>query len=264
MANNTVPLMVYLQNALPAIPTNPPPHPGRNTTDTAYQARDIREIAVWHGFNLQTIMHRYGNILGQTHLPPDPLPNSPPRAITARSVLRGRIWEYVFPRVRRGLRAAFNTLTATNQMNGLTSVSFHVGEAAKIIEDYTPDTAYFALALPAGTSWNRAPGDIKPSWQWSTALANHPMAGYRTEFRQALSQVNWYMKQHNSRYGFILTNEELVVIRRLDNHGNLELAPPIPFTAGGTVAQPRMTVLLALWYLGMLAAQDEGVDRWDM
>ncbi|KAJ9259421.1 hypothetical protein DTO207G8_984 [Paecilomyces variotii] len=264
MANNTVSLMVYLQHALPAIPTNPPPHPGRNTTNTADEADDISGIAVWHGFNLQTIIHRYGNILGQTHLPPDPMPTSPPRAITAGNALRSKIYEYVFPRVRRGLRAAFNTLTATNQMNGLTSVSIDVGEAAKIIENYKPDTAYFALALPAGTSWNRAPGDIKPSWKWSTALANHPMDTYRTEFRQALSQVNWYMKQHNSRYGFILTNQELVVIRRLDNHGNLELAPPIPFTAGGTVAQPRMTVLLALWYLGMLAAQDQGVDRWDM
>lgn len=90
------------------------------------------------------------------------------------------------------------------------------------------------------------------------------MIGYRTEYRQALSQVNWYMKQHHSRYGFLLTDQELVVLRRLDSHGNLELAPPIPFTAGGTVAQPRMTVLLALWYLGMLAAQDQGVDRWDM
>lgn len=147
MANN-ISLMVYLQFALPAIPTNPPPNPGRNTTNTAYEAGDIRGTAVWHGFDLHTIIHRYGNILGQTHLPPDPMPTSPPRAITAENALRSKISEYVFPRVRRGLRAAFNALTATNQINGLTSVSIDVGEAAKIIDNFKPDTAYFAVALP--------------------------------------------------------------------------------------------------------------------
>ncbi|EEH46912.2 uncharacterized protein PADG_03010 [Paracoccidioides brasiliensis Pb18] len=48
----------------------------------------------------------------------------------------------------------------------------------------------FAVALPAGTGPNRAPGDVKPSWKWSTALATHPLLGIRNEYRQALSQVN--------------------------------------------------------------------------
>lgn len=93
-------------------------------------------------------------------------------------------------------------------------------------------------------------------------MASHRIPGYRAEYRQALSQVNFYMKQHRSRYGFILTDRELVVFRRRDNNGNLELASPTPFTAGGTAQQPQLTVLMALWYLGMLAAQDQGVDRW--
>ncbi|KAK9235307.1 hypothetical protein V1525DRAFT_390612 [Lipomyces kononenkoae] len=262
MAN--VPLMSYLQYALPAIPINPPPNPTRNTSNTAYEAADIRGTDVWHGFNLNSILQRYGNVLVQAHLPPDPMPTSPPRAITARNALRSKISEYVFPRVRRGLRAGFNHLTLLNQINGLTIVSFDVGESAMVIDSFKPDTAYFALELPAGTSWNRAPGDIKPSWKWSTALVAHPVLGIRTEFRQALSQANWYMKQHHSRYGFLLTDRELVVFRRLDTNGHLELAPPVPFTIGGSAAQPRLTVLLALWYLGMLAAQNQGGDRWDM
>lgn len=197
---------------------------------------DIRGTAVWHGFNLPAIIQRYRNILGQARLPLDPMPTSPPSAITSENSLRSKISEYVFPRVRRGLRAGFNSLTAMNQMNGLTSVSIDVGESAKLIDNFKPDTAYFAIALPAGTSWNRAPGDIKPSWKWSTTLATHPIIGMRVEYRQALSQVNWYMKQHHSRYGFLLTDRELVVFRRSDNNGNLDIAPPVPFTRGGTVA----------------------------
>lgn len=192
------------------------------------------------------------------------MPTSPPRAITAENALRSKISEYVFPRVRRGLRAGFNHLAMLNQMTGLTNLSFDVGESAKVIDSFKPDTAYFAVDLPAGTSWNRAPGDIKPSWKWSTALAAHPILGIRSEFRQALSQVNWYMKQHHSRYGFLLTDRELLVFRRLNNTGHLELASPVPFSIGGCAAQPQLTVLLALWYLGMLAAQDQGAHCWNM
>lgn len=36
---------------------------------------------------------------------------------------------------------------------------------------------------------------------------------------QVLSQVNFYMKQHHARYGFVLTDLELVAIRRLDRNG---------------------------------------------
>ncbi|KKK16422.1 hypothetical protein ARAM_006372 [Aspergillus rambellii] len=185
-------------------------------------------------------------MLGQAHLPPDPMPTSPPHAITAENSLRSRISEHVFPRVRRGLRAGFDFLTTLDQMRGLTRVSLDVGESAKLVDNFKADTAYFALAPPVGTSWNRAPGDIKPSWKWNTALETHPITGARVEYRQALSQVNWYMRQHHSRYGFLLTDRELVVFRRLDNNGNLELAHPVPFTRGGTVVQPQLTVLLAL------------------
>lgn len=55
---------------------------------------------------------------------------------------------------------------------------------------------------------------------------------------------------------------ELVAFRRTDDEGHLELAQPISFTTGGMDEQPQMTALLGLSYLGMLAAQDRGDDRW--
>lgn len=60
----------------------------------------------------------------------------------------------------------------------------------------------------------------------------------------------------HTRYGFLLTNKELVAVKRLDRDGSLSLADPIPWGASGTEEQPRMTVLLRLWYLGLLAADD--------
>jgi len=70
------------------------------------------------------------------------------------------------------------------------------------------------------------------------------------------------MKQHHARYGYILTDRELVAIRRRDRDGNLDLSLRIPWSRQGTAQQPQLTVLLALWYLGMLAATNGGLTGW--
>lgn len=70
------------------------------------------------------------------------------------------------------------------------------------------------------------------------------------------------MNQHHTRYGYVLTDRELVVIRKRNEQGDLEVSTPIPWATQGTAANPRLTVLLALWHLGMLAAHDQGPDRW--
>ncbi|KAJ9322391.1 hypothetical protein DTO027B5_128 [Paecilomyces variotii] len=256
-----VSLLTYLQQRMPEIPTREPVNPGLNTTSTSYRWTDIHGIGIWNDFSLTTIRNRYGRLLNAVRLPRNPMSGSPVRAITAENPLRSKISELVLPRVRRALRAGFMHL---GNQNGITPLSFDVGEYARTIHQFKPDIAYFVDGLPEGSANNRAPGDIKPSWKWRSAWVDSLNHIDRSEFRQALSQVNWYMKQHRSRYGFILTDCELVVFRRLDNNGNLQLARPISFTQYGNSQNPRMTVLLALWYLGMLAAQDQGADRWDM
>ncbi|KKZ64679.1 hypothetical protein EMCG_01367 [[Emmonsia] crescens] len=125
--------------------------------------------------------------------------------------------------------------------------------------NFTPDTSYYLPELPGGTGPNRAPGDVKPSWKWSNAL-RHGTPYQKQEFKQVLSQANHYMEQHQARYGFVLTNDELIAIRRQ----NVELSLPIPWATRGTVQQPRLTVLLGLWYIGMLAAQDQGPESWQL
>lgn len=209
-------------------------------------------------------MQDYRTVLNQTQLAADPMPASPPRPVPTEDGLKEKLNEYITPRVRRALRAGFGHLAATGQNGGTTAIVYGSGGFAKKIHRYTPDTAYFDPTVASGTSPNRAPGDYKPSWKWTSALATDNATANRTRYKQVLAQVNYYMKQHQTRYGFILTDRELVAIRRLDYEGNLELAAPIPFATRGTVQQPQLTVLLALWYLGMLAAQDQGADYWSL
>lgn len=259
-----VTLMAYLQQPLAALPTHPPPQPGRNTTNHAYSYLDIHELRTWQNFNLPTILQQYQHVLANALIAADPMPISPPRPVTGESVLRAQVCEILRARMRRSARVGFAFLAANNGMRGCTELCFDVGEAAQMIQTFKPDTAYFDIHAAPGSALNRVPGDIKPSWKWRSEMRNDPNIGQQNEFRQALSQVNFYMNQHNTRYGFLITNRELVAIRKLDRNGNMELSQPIPWTTGGTPTQPRLTVMLALWYIGMLASHDQGINQWRM
>ncbi|KAK9342433.1 hypothetical protein V1522DRAFT_425092 [Lipomyces starkeyi] len=74
------------------------------------------------------------------------------------------------------------------------------------------------------------------------------------EYKQVLAQLNFYLDQHDARHGFILSDVELVAIRRLGRNGRLAIAAPVSWRGGGV---DRLSVLLGLWYLGMLAAEDD-------
>ncbi|KKZ60906.1 hypothetical protein EMCG_00667 [[Emmonsia] crescens] len=200
----------------------------RNTRNDNYGADDIHNVGHWAEFNLATIQQR--SVSDRRIL------NQPGRTSSSQWL---RIYEF-HPAVDR----PYNS-------------NFDVGTMAETVDNFIPDVAVFDTNLPTNTRPNRLPGDVKPSYKWSMGLRNHPTPSKRTEFKQVLSQVNFYMKQHHACYSFILTNRELVAVRRLDRNGNLQLSDSIPWTARGTASQPRLTVLLGLWYLCMLASRDQ-------
>src|SRR5436305_10984934 len=115
-------------------------------------------------------------------------------------------------------------MRAEGAMTGFTELSMAHGRAARTTQAMRPDLAIFPRFEVLGTATNRVLGEIKPAWKWNTSLQDSPNPVDREEFLQALSQVNYYMEQQHTRYGFILTNEELVAIRRCPTAGHLELA----------------------------------------
>ena len=66
----------------------------------------------------------------------------------------------------------------------------------------------------------------------------------------------------DARVGFIMTEEELVAVKRTGEERNLLVARPIPLTVkgehDGSQRVPEMTVMLALWVLAMIATRDDG------
>ncbi|KAK2767610.1 hypothetical protein FQN54_003768 [Arachnomyces sp. PD_36] len=258
-------LMSYLQHGFQHLPIIDEVQSPRNTPTDLYGARDINNVGIWTDFNLPLIQQQFSAVLAAARIPAEPSnASSPPRPINSATAVRSRVHSYLTSRITRAFRCGFAYLRSSAEEDmvgrGRTVLDFDVGTLAQTPTgfDFAPDIALFDPNLPVDTRPNRVPGVVKASFKWNLSQRDSPVPSTQDEFKRVLSQVNFYMKQNRTRYGFILTDAELVAIRRLDRDGNLEVSESIPWTAAGTASQPRLTVLLGLWYLGMLASDDRG------
>lgn len=227
-----------------------------NTTSYRYGPGDISRIYPWEDFNLNTITDEFLPLLQETTIEREPMP-SPPSSVRDEDQVRRRYYQFLDDRVRRALRAAFARLHMQGQMQNRAEISTDVGTSAAIYGHLRSDISFFEPSLPMVTRPNRAPGEIKPSWKWAFAMQDlNYTPGERKEFKKVLSQVNYYMSDQGARYGFVITDRELVAIRRLNNVTDLQLSNPVPWSPQENTEQPQLTILLALWYIGMLASDD--------
>lgn len=109
-------------------------------------------------------------------------------------------------------------------------------------------------------------GDIKPSYKWKSEWGMHAAhtAGsrrLRLEYRRVLSQVKYYMMTCgdsgpgiSTRYGYVITDHEVVLLRRHSGPENLhdiDVSPSYPLQE---VPQPGgMSAMLALILIHLLA-----------
>ncbi|KAK2809755.1 hypothetical protein FQN50_003600 [Emmonsiellopsis sp. PD_5] len=245
-------LLDYLMVAPPGLPTQET-NKTSNTTNDQYNWRQINSVGPWSEFTYASIIQHYGTLLQQVQVTCEPMPDSPAQAINTEPMFAMRFNTYVQSQLRRALRAGFQHLAPQLANLHLTCITVDIGDAAQIINNFRPDIAFFRDGSTLNSSPNRCPGDLKVSWKWGSDWAVVGSPTDRAEYLQVLSQVNFYMKQHNARYGFVLTDTELVPVKRLDANGNLLVARAIPWEVAGP---GRLTILLGLWYLGMLGAAD--------
>jgi len=78
--------------------------------------------------------------------------------------------------------------------------------------NYVPDWSVVSdRHMARDTYLNIVPGDTKVSSKWTSAMADS--RHYFTEWQKVVSQVLSYMAQWSVRYGFIVTDAEVVVLR---------------------------------------------------
>ncbi|ODM15764.1 hypothetical protein SI65_08998 [Aspergillus cristatus] len=248
----TQPLLHYLSVPLPTIGQQDTV-PGRNTMNLRYGPDDISEVVPWPEFSYDTIIHRYGVVLNQQQIQPDPF-DFPPRPIRDEPMFTLRCSDLIFNRIRRALHATFQFLRPQLNVLRLSEVSLDGGSSAEIIDQFRPDIAFSVIGGSYATNPNRAPGDLKVSWKWRSSMHFERNPLLRTGYFQVLAQVNFYMMQHGARHGAILTDKEFVAVKRLDANGRIAVSESILWSGGG---EGRLSVLMGLWYLGMLSAEDE-------
>ncbi|KAI2730835.1 hypothetical protein CBS147332_2687 [Penicillium roqueforti] len=220
----------------------------QNTTNGSYDPNKINVVGVWTEFNIDDIMHEFGPLLRairiQRHTIRSP---SPQRELTSESGLHLAFGEYIHALIRRSLRCTFERLDNRAEQRAEPQVDPQAEPQAPS----QPEDLLFNQVLDRVLDVLSERTNIligSPSMMNSSFID--------PEFFKPLAQVNWYMTQHGTQFGFILTDQELVPIQRVDDDGNLKLGAPIPWTQTGTSKEPQLTVALGLWYLGMLTADD--------
>ncbi|KAJ5697248.1 hypothetical protein N7488_010932 [Penicillium malachiteum] len=234
------------------------PTPKWNTLNPYFGVEDITEIVDWPELNYNTIIERYGDLLNSKQI--DITDFSAPwmhTDIWHKSQLDSRLDEFLRFHLMLALKAAFKELEPQLKQLNLNPVTFGQGTMARTIGLFWPD-ASFTLAGSHGRSENRAPGllRISPTWSSEWLHSKDPNDEHHFHYNQTLAELNFYMDGHGARHGFVLTDAELVIVKRLDRNGRLAVSAPIPWTVGG---DGQLSVRLGLWYLGMLAAEE---DNW--
>ncbi|KAL2367205.1 hypothetical protein RJZ57_008452, partial [Blastomyces gilchristii] len=104
-------------------------------------------------------------------------------------------------------------------------------------ETVLPDWAGIYSNMPFPPS-NRVPGDTKVSGKWNTDQQHDPLHSKRDEFHKPLRQVVHYAKLFNTRYAYVISDKELVCIRR-----TVSEYEGVPLAAGrpARISQPSAT-----------------------
>jgi hypothetical protein len=134
-----------------------------------------------------------------------------------------------------------------------------------------------------GDGQGRVVGIVKCYDQWDSGM-RHGSPEKQIKYLQGLAQVHSSMRDYGTRYGFIMTEIELVCVRvggppihhdspnMPDNvplFGFIEVATPIQINTTGRSESGnlRMTADIALWWLHMLASREQpfpGQYHWSM
>ncbi|KAI0399871.1 hypothetical protein F4802DRAFT_620682 [Xylaria palmicola] len=131
---------------------------------------------------------------------------------------------------------------------------------------------------------NYLPGDSKPAKKWNSEWIGSQYMPHKKKSNEVLAQINKYMSLCETRYGFIISEHEVVAMRlskckhekevpdnnqesleELESDENEEAAQfgtlleycPIPWATSGT---GNLTVNLSLWWLSVLAFQENSIQ----
>lgn len=249
---------------------------------------DVRTLRSWTDFNIDSILavQDFERLL---EFPQDvaSLP-SPPRITAAPDTehqLRDSFQRFFATKVNAALKATLGDKHIF--MHAQTSASNSVWPKPDFISNYASDY----MKTYHDETRGRVVGLVKPYSVWNTGLRCGDQI-QRVQYLHGLAHLHRVMREHRCRYGFIITEIELLCVRMgakdeeytsqttknantaqdegpTPYFGYLETAPAIQLSTTGidpATSKPSLTVAIALWYLHMLAKEEplQGQPGWKL
>ncbi|KIV93999.1 hypothetical protein PV10_05164 [Exophiala mesophila] len=232
---------------------------------------DVRNVRPWSSFSLSTMsaIPDLLTLLNFQHETPS-LPCVPGNSTTATPGsevdLANLVSKIYFPKINAATRLSLGKnaislyMAPTPTGSGLSSNSSNI---PTFLANYTSDNDRTLSGLPRG----RVVGIVRSFDRWNTGMRREGPAR-KVEYLRTLAHLQKCMRDHSCRYGFIITEIELVCVRAgCDERGNpyfgfVEVSEAVEtktfarnddMTIARTGGSVQMTVTLALYYLLMLA-----------
>ncbi|KAI9044391.1 uncharacterized protein KD926_000992 [Aspergillus affinis] len=197
---------------------------------------DVRNLRSWTSFSLRTFNSINGltKLLKTTissHLTPPTAVSSSHLAPDSEASLVSLINDLYAPRVNAALAVSQGTehLTLYPAPVPRTTANKNYG-GPHFLANYASDSEQTSSGLPRG----RLVGIVKTFDRWNTGMRNEA-PHRRVEYLNGLAHLQRCMREHSCRYGFIITEIELVCVRAGCDEGDdvpyfgfLEVSPPIP------------------------------------
>ena len=233
---------------------------------------DVRNIRSWEDFNINTISS-IPNLLRilEIEIPARQLPE--PGRVNLNPETPAQLAELSAAHYGIKVNAAMKTAQGDRHLV-MRSLESHISarQQPEFVSSYQSDTEKTIY----GDGRGHVVGIVRSFDQWNSGMRTDSPAK-QVKYLQSLAHLHRYMREHSSRYGFIMTETELVCVRAGDpkhrgsdvpSFGFLELSSPIQLAAHGKSAEGslQMTASLALWYLHMLAKEQPlyGQISWKM
>ncbi|KAJ0424189.1 hypothetical protein BJY00DRAFT_320644 [Aspergillus carlsbadensis] len=197
---------------------------------------DIRNLRSWASFSLAT----FNSINGLTKLLKTAIPSdlTPPAVVQSNrlspdseAALISLVQDLYAPRVNAALKVSQGPdhLSLYTAPVPRASNNKHHG-GPHFLANYTSDTEQTSSGSPRG----RLVGIVKSFDRWNTGMRNEA-PHRRVEYLNGLAHLQRCMREHSCRYGFIITEIELICVQAGCDEGDdvpyfgfLEVSAPIP------------------------------------
>lgn len=237
---------------------------------------DIRNVKSWTDFNIAT-MTAMPNLLDLLNfpIPTNKLPcpvrsNQTPETLSQLAEICAR---HHAVKVNAALKIAQG---ADKHITIRTLTAPAAAPAARQQPEFVANYQSEGAQTIYGNGLGRVVGIVKGFEQWSSSMRASGSPVEKVTYLRHLAHLHRFMREHGTRYGFIMTEIELVCVRaggppsedQVPLFGYLEVAPAVQVSAAGKEegGKLKMTAGLALWYLHMLAKEQPfpGQYHWKM